>query len=113
MSVCSATAAASSYSRGRKGRSASTARASITEQLIERSDKVNMNQNRTGTGRSSITEQLMDLTDRSRWVDFFYLFLEIFITCVLKRPCLKYFSGMDRYSDFPLYVFLGNESHIK
>ena len=66
MSVCSATAAASGYSRGRKARSASTARASITEQLIERNDKVNMNQKRTGTGRKSISEQLMDLTDRPR-----------------------------------------------
>ena len=68
MSVCSATAAASGYSRGRKARSASTARASITEQLIERNDKVNMNQKRTGTGtvRQSISEQLMDLTDKSR-----------------------------------------------
>ena len=66
MSVCSATAAASGYSRGWKARSVSTARASITEQLIERKDKVNMNQKRTGTGRQSISEQLMDLTDRSR-----------------------------------------------
>ena len=66
MSVCSATAAASGYSRGRKARSASTARASITEQLIESHDKVNMNQKRIGTGRQSISEQLMDLTDRSR-----------------------------------------------
>ena len=66
MSVCSATAAASGYSRGRKARSASTARASITEQLIESHDKVHMNQKRTGTGRQSISEQLMDLTDKSR-----------------------------------------------
>lgn len=62
MSVCSATAAASGYPRGRRGRSASSARASITEQLVERNAKVN-NQKRTGTG---ISEQLMDLTDRSR-----------------------------------------------
>ena len=68
MSVCSATAAASGYSRGRRSRSASTARPSITEQLIERNDKVNKNQKRTGTGRPSISEQLMDLTDKSRWV---------------------------------------------
>ena len=74
MSVCSATAAASSYSRGRKGWSANTARASITEQLIERSDKVSMNQNRSGTGRHSITEQLMHSTDRTRWVDLFIYF---------------------------------------
>ena len=82
MSVCSATAAASSHSRTRKGWSASTAGASITEQqLIERDDKVNMNQNRTGTGRPSITGHLMDLTGRSRWVQTFIYFRSFYYIC--------------------------------
>ena len=76
--MCSATAAASSYPRGRPGRSSSTARASITEQLIERTEQTkNLTKKRASTARPSITEQLMERTDKSRMPQRFVCFFHL------------------------------------